>query len=245
MIQISRAEERRIINQGKFIIHMLPLGNALKNHNDHGIYQLGRLDHATLQAGVLVKMHLHHNDEILSYMRKGTMIHEDSQGTKVPVHSTHLMMMNAGSGLYHEESVPEEGETVEMLQIFMRPRADELPPSVQFHTLNEAYSLNEWRLIGGNEDAKAPLKINSEVLFYDTHLENATIATPESNGLSGFLYVFDGEVELLGKSDGLSKGDSVFFKDEQLSLKTSSKADMVVFVLNEAAKFSRNGLYSR
>jgi len=191
MIQISGAEERRIINHGKFIIRMLPLGNALKNHNDQGIYQLGRLDHATLQAGVLVKMHLHHNDEILSYMRKGTMIHEDSHGTKAPIHNTYLMMMN------------------------------------------------------GNEDSKAPLKINSEVLFYDVRLKNATIATPELNGLSGFLYVFDGEVELLGKSVGLSKGDSVFFKDEQLLLKTSSAADMVLFVLNEAAKFSRNGLYSR
>jgi redox-sensitive bicupin YhaK (pirin superfamily) len=79
---------------------------------------------------------------------------------------------------------------------------------------------NEWRLIGGNEDSMAPLKINSEVLFYDVRLKNATIATPELNGLSGFLYVFDGEVELPGKSVGLSKGDSVFFKDEQLSLKT-------------------------
>jgi redox-sensitive bicupin YhaK (pirin superfamily) len=141
MIQVSGAEERRIINHGKFIIRTLPLGNALKNHNDQGIYQLGRLDHATLQGGVLVKMHLHHNDEILSYMRKGTMLHEDNHGTKVPIHSTYLMMMNAGSGLHHEESVPEGGETVEMLQIFLRPRADELPPSVQFHTLNEAYSM--------------------------------------------------------------------------------------------------------
>ena len=190
-------------------------------------------------------MHLHHNDEILSYMRKGTMIHEDSHGTKVPIHSTYLMMMNAGSGLYHEESVPEGGETVEMLQIFMRPRADELPPSVQFHTLNEAYSMNEWRLIGGNENSKAPLKINSKVLFYDVHLKNSAIATPELNRLSGFLYVFDGEVKLLGKSVGLSKGDSVFFKDEQLSLQTSSEADLVLFALDEVAEFSRNGLYSR
>ena len=100
-------------------------------------------------------------------------------------------------------------------------------------------------MIGGNEDSRAPLKINSEVLFYDVRLKNATIATPELNGLSGLLYIFDGEVELSGKGVGLSKGDSVFFKDEQLSLKASSAADMVLFVLNEAAKFSRNGLYSR
>ncbi len=52
MIYISGASERQIINEGKFIIRMLPLGKSLKNHNDQGLYQLGRLDHATLQGGV-------------------------------------------------------------------------------------------------------------------------------------------------------------------------------------------------
>ena len=52
-------------------------------------------------------------------------------------------MMNAGSGLYHEETVPEGGETVEMLQIFLRPRGHELPPSYSSNNLNEAYSMTD------------------------------------------------------------------------------------------------------
>jgi len=78
MIHVSRAHESQVIDQGKFVIKLVPLGSALDNHNDQGLYQLGRLDHAMLQPGVTVPMHLHRNDEILSYMRRGTMHHTPS-----------------------------------------------------------------------------------------------------------------------------------------------------------------------
>lgn len=45
------------------------------------------------------------------------------------------MVVNAGAGVLHEESIPEaeEGGTgVEMLQVFVRPREAGLPPEVQF-----------------------------------------------------------------------------------------------------------------
>ncbi len=74
------------------------MGRELSNHNDTGIYQLGRLDHAILKPGVLIRMHLHRDDEILSYMRKGTMHHTDSNGNDVAINNRYLMMMNAGSG---------------------------------------------------------------------------------------------------------------------------------------------------
>jgi hypothetical protein len=57
------------------------------------------------------------NDEILSYIWRGTMVHEDSAGYRIPLSPRKLMMMNAGRGFWHEESTP--SEPVEMLQIFV------------------------------------------------------------------------------------------------------------------------------
>lgn len=245
MIHISRASGQRVINQGKFIIRLLPLGKDIPGHNDHGIYQLGRIDHATLEGGTLVKMHLHHNDEILSYMRKGTMVHKDSNGNEVPIHNTYLMMMNAGSGFYHEESVPDGGETVEMLQIFMRPGADELPPNVQFYEFAEPYSINKWRLIGGNEHSTAPLKINSEIAVYDIRVENGKVPLPPLDNRTGYLYVFDGTVSIPEEQLSLSKGDALLIEDAALSVEAGAAADLVYFVLDKQAPVSRNGLYAR
>ena len=61
------------------------------------------------------------------------------------------MLMKAGSGIYHEEGIREDDETVEMLQIFIRPEADGLEPKIQFHKPDETYSLNTWRLLAGYE----------------------------------------------------------------------------------------------
>lgn len=245
MIHIIKAKEQRIINHGKFIIRLFPLGSAFPGQNDHGLYQLGRVDHATLEGGVLVPMHLHRNDEILSYMRKGTMVHKDSQENIVPINNQHLMMMNAGSGFYHEEGVPAESETVEMLQIFIRPRIDNLNAQVQFHQLEETYSINHWRLIGGNEKSSAPLKINSEIEIYDARIQEEKLEVSESESKIGYMYVFDGEISILDKNLELKKGDAVLIEQETLSVYSAKTADLVLFILNKDASFSRNGLFAQ
>ena len=246
MIFVSHPNERHIINQGKFIIRMIAPGLKLNNPTDQGIGPLGRVDHATLQPDMVVRMHPHQNDEILSYMRKGTMVHEDTHHNKVPIHGTYMMMMNAGSGIMHEESVPKDSkETVEMLQIFMRPKADELEPKVQFHQFSSLNSNNEWRLIGGPEESEAPLKIRSQVWLYDIHIENKVVETPELNGLTGFLYVFDGSVSIKGETTTtLEKGTSVIIKSEGLTISSTGSADLVFFVLDEKSKYSRSGRFS-
>ena len=245
MIHLTRASQRGIINRGKFIVRSLLLGKGIPGHNDRGLYQLGRVDHATLEGGTLIPMHLHRNDEILSYMRKGTMLHKDSHENTVPVNNKYLMMMNAGSGFYHEEGVSEDSKTVEMLQIFMRPRVDDLKPQVQFYELEEEYSINRWRLVGGNEKSSAPLKINTEIEVYDARIREGQIEIPELGDKAGYLYVFDGEARIPEQQLELAKGDAIFLENENPVVQTEETADIVLFVLDKNAGFSRNGLFAR
>lgn len=244
MIQITNNYTVREVIPGLFNVRSVPLGRELVHHNDTGIFQLGRLDHATLQKGALVKMHLHRDDEILSYMRTGTMQHKDSKGNDIAINNRHLMMMNAGSGIQHEEAV-QKAETVEMLQIFFRPRKDGLSPNVQFHELPKAISENKWRLIGGPQESEAPLKINSEVKLYDTLLKSHSITTPELNkNKVGLLYVFDGRATIQdGQQDGqyIEKGTTIYF-NQPLNIHTDTEAALVYFELDTKAQFSRNGM---
>ncbi len=127
MAHIDKANKRRKVSRGPFTSRFLPLGRTLKDSADHGIAQIGRLGtcHPLRKT-----MRVHLNEEILSYLRRGTMQHKDSDRNKVGIHSRHLMLMNAGSGIHHEEGVPEGDETVEMLQVFIRPEAGDLKPKV-------------------------------------------------------------------------------------------------------------------
>ena len=245
MIKLIPASQQKIIDRGKFKIRLLELGNALPNHNDHGFYQLGKVDHATLEGGMIVPMHMHKNDEILSYIRKGKMIHKDSAGSNITIDNQYLMMMNAGSGFYHEEIIPSNGETTEMLQIFMRPRKDNLKPKVQFHHLNDAYSINKWRLIGDNETSEAPLKINSDIKLFDIKLQNnITVELPKLNtNQIGYLYAFNGNSIVTNKVN-LKTRDALIFENENLSIKSEEDTDLILFILDKTSEFSKNGLYS-
>ena len=246
MIHIARANERHKVSRGPFTSRFLPLGRPIPNTSDHGIAQIGRLEHATLEGGALVPMHLHQNEEILSYIRRGTMHHKDSDGNDIPIHNKHLMLMNAGSGIHHEEGVREGDETVEMLQIFIRPKADDLTPKVQFYEPDEIYSSNRWRLLAGHGRSEAPMLFRSEVLFYDLHLEVGNIIkTPSLEGNTGFLYLFSGNVAVGSNCKSVEEGDQLIVKDEQLILEANEDSDLVYFVLDAKAPYSRNGLYTK
>ncbi|MFH5831937.1 pirin family protein [Halalkalibaculum sp. DA384] len=246
MIHIARSEKRHKVSRGTFTSSFLPLGRAITDSSDHGIAQIGRLEHAMLEAGARVPMHLHQNEEILSYLRKGTMHHKDSDGNDIPIHNKHLMLMNAGSGIHHEEGVREGDETVEMLQIFIRPKADALEPKVQFYEPDKIYSHNQWRLLAGHDRSKAPMLFRSEVVFYDLRLENGnSIQTPVLHGHTAFMYLFGGSITLEDSGDTVKEGDQIIVKNKQLTLKANEDSDIVFFVLDESAPFSRNGLYTK
>lgn len=246
MIHLTKADKRRKVSRGPFTSRFLPLGKYLSNSDDHGIAQVGRVEHATLEGGALVPMHMHQNEEIFSYLRKGTMHHKDSDGNDLGIHKNHFMLMNAGSGIYHEEGVPEGGETVEMLQIFIRPKWDGLKPMIQFLEPEDTYSLNTWRLLAGHERSGAPMTFRSEVLFYDMRLEKEyMIQTPDLNHKTGLLYVFNGSLIIKNNGKSVEKGDSIVIRDEQLDLVSMEDADLVFFELDEDAPYSRNGLFAK
>lgn len=117
--------------QGPFQLRRIRPGLALGRTDDAGFGGLGLIDHARLQPGLVVKMHEHRNDEIISYMRSGRMQHTDSAGRSEVISPDRLMVMNAGSGFSHEEAVIGD-EPIEMLQIFVRPKAASMEPGVQF-----------------------------------------------------------------------------------------------------------------
>ncbi|HLO79972.1 MAG TPA: pirin family protein [Chitinophagaceae bacterium] len=250
---ISRASERHIIDKGKFIIRLVSPGRKLLDPADpNGLGPLGRMDHSTLDPGMIIPMHPHVNDEILSYMRKGQMMHRDSKGHIELLYGHHMMMMNAGKEFYHEETCMDDNEDgiedkVEMLQIFFRPKEDDMEPQVQFHNFEFYHSIDLWRMIGGPEDSDAPLKIRSQAWFFDAHLEQSSIETPDldQEGYVGFLYVFEGSVEIEGTGEVLQKGDNAVFQHEQYILTAQEPTDLVFFILDTRSKYSRNGMYAK
>ncbi|MGH6807890.1 MAG: pirin family protein, partial [Ensifer adhaerens] len=181
---------------GPFQLRRIRPGITLGQPSDAGFGGLGTIDHAKLQPGLLVRMHEHRNDEIISYMRAGRMKHTDSAGRSEVISSDRLMVMNAGHGLSHEEEVV-GNDQIEMLQIFVRPQAAEMKPEVQFAELNEAQRDGQWRLLTGPAGATAPTFVRQAMYLYDIRLSaGQSIELPSKVGFDRWLYAFSGEASV-------------------------------------------------
>ena len=116
MLQVLPGRATPFVGGGPFRIRLMRPGLIEgRPMADPVIGPLSRVDHAFLDVGTVVSRHQHRNDEILSYMWRGLMVHEDSTGRRVELTPSRLMMMNAGRGFSHEETPP-AGSTGQPLQ---------------------------------------------------------------------------------------------------------------------------------
>lgn len=230
-------------HHGPFKIRRMHPGAMLNDPADGGWGGLGLIDHADLSPGLNVAMHEHRNDEIISYLRHGAMIHRDSTGVTEVVRPDRLMVMNAGSGFQHEETVPGP-DNVRMLQIFVRPNAAEMAPGVQFRDLGAAYSDNAWRLLVGPPDSTAPASVRQDLFLYDARLQQgASLKLPFREGFDRWFYVFDGSVTLGGHN--MTTHDAVGIVDEaDANITAHADSDIVVFLVDRTAPASRSGTLS-
>lgn len=192
MLKKLSSDQHKQPFKGPITITRVQTGKILEGQTeDLAFGPLAFIDHAVMKKGITIKMHEHVNDEILSYVWKGTMYHRDSAGHEVPVTPGNLMMMNAGSSFWHEEKVKQDH--VEMLQIFIRPEETDLESAIQFH--DKPVGNRDWFLMVGPKDSLAPIHVRQQVYIYDVHPKcNDELNVPVREGFQPFLYVLDGEI---------------------------------------------------
>lgn len=224
-----------------FGIEIFYPGTALQD-GDSGIGAIGRIDRARIQPGHVIAMHPHKDDEIFTYKRGGRMLHLDTVGNCEEVNAHRLMMMNAGHTFQHEERVIGD-EPTRALQIFLRPRAGDLEPMVQFHDLGEARSSNAWRLLVA--PAGAIFEVRAQAWVRDAHLEATrglalpALPTPSSVHL---LFVYEGAVRL---GELIIKGGEFYYLgDIAGEIEAVEDADVVLFTTDTAAPVFRGGMFS-
>ncbi|KQS71383.1 pimeloyl-CoA dehydrogenase [Rhizobium sp. Leaf371] len=210
--------------------------------DDSGIGPIGRIDRAQVQPGHLIGMHPHKDDEILTYIRGGEMLHRDTVGNGKTLDKTHFMMMNAGHTFQHEELML-GNSPVRALQIFLRPNARDLEPMVQFHDFIDASSENEWRLIAGPK--QAPLTVRSDIQVFDARVSKGTqlslpaAADPRTAFL---LYVFDGAIDFGDVT--ITTGESAFTRSLDHQLTARAGSDVVLFAFDPKAEVFHGGMFS-
>jgi len=177
--------------------------------------------------------HPHRNMEIITYMLKGELRHQDSMGNGSVIRAGDVQRMTAGSGIRHSEMNASDDTEAHLLQIWLLPERDGLPPSYEDKSISVGSKLNQWCLVASGHVQEAALKIHQDVeLFASILQQNHSLQYKFKKGRCIYLHLAVGQLQL--NEYALSAGDAVMMSDEAgFELLATTDSEFLLFDLPE------------
>ncbi len=169
--------------------------------------------------------HAHRNMEIVTIVLEGELKHADSLGNGETILPGEVQRMTAGSGVQHSEFNASETEGLHLLQIWIEPDRNELPPSYEQTAFPSEEKLDRLRLVASPDGADGSVTIHQDVRLYQSELTaGATVAHTFGTGRAGWLQVTHGVLDVDGTA--LVAGDGAVIEEvDALSITARERED--------------------
>ena len=176
-------------------------------------------------------MHSHDNMEIITYVLQGNLAHKDSLGNTEIIHQGHVQRMTAGTGITHSEFNASDSEPVHLLQIWILPNQQNLPPSYEDGFFSDVQKQNQWCLLASEKGEQGSLIVHQDMQLFASKLnERKVLEYALKEGRSAYLQLASGSVEIDGKQ--LNVGDASLFDAAQtIEIKATNDAEILLFDL--------------
>lgn len=219
-MNIVRANPEQLFEYGPFTVRRQRPGEALS--------PLLTVDLMSLKLDARLPMQQHQDEEVFTYLWRGSMQHQDSNGERTQLSAKKVMVVNAGEGVQYEESVPLY--EAELLQAVIRPSQPGGEAMTQVLERDQGIMTNGWTELAGPEESDAPLELRQEIYIYDTLLErNQTVDVPSMPGFVAYLTVLEGIIRI--GDQRLSRGDAVSGLDSSMEITGDRDANLVCFLV--------------
>ncbi|WP_315312427.1 pirin family protein [Pantoea vagans] len=219
-MNIVRANSEQLFEYGPFTVRRQRPGEALS--------PLLTVDLMSLKLDARIPMQQHQDEDVFTYLWRGSMQHQDSNGERTQLSAKKVMVVNAGEGVQYEESVPLY--EAELLQAVIRPLQPGGEAMTQVLERDQGIMTNGWTELAGPEESDAPLELRQEVYIYDTLLErNQTVDVPSMQGFVAYLTVLEGIIRI--GDQRLSRGDAVIGLDSSMEITGDRDANLVCFLV--------------
>ena len=196
-----------------------------------GFRSLRVMNEDWVQPGQGFGMHPHRDMEIITYVLEGELEHRDSMGNGSVLGAGEFQRMSAGTGVRHSEFNPSTNHPVHLVQVWLRPHTEGLPPSYEDRSFNETEKSNRLRLVASVDGREDSLTIHQVADVYLSRLDAQTeISHSLAPGRHAWLQVLRGS--LLLNDHLLHAGDGAAVSDERtLSIVATEAADVMLFDL--------------
>lgn len=226
MIKVRRSEDRGHANHGWLDSwHSFSFASYIDPRH-MGLSALRVINQDVIAAKSGFGTHPHNNMEILTYVLRGAVTHEDSMGTKAAVRAGDFQLMSAGTGVAHSEYNLEDTE-LELLQIWLFPNVQNATPTYQQKNFEDHSGL---QLVVSPDGHDESLVIRQDARIYRGRLKGGENLNHRFVGTSGWLQVIKGE--LRGNDVIVQAGDALHIEDEKaLSVTAHTDTEFLLFDL--------------
>jgi len=178
-------------------------------------------------------MHPHRDFEIITYVRRGAVTHEDSMGNKGGTAAGDVQVMSAGTGIVHAEQNAGD-EDLELFQIWVEPSQNGLTPRWETRTF-EPQAGRLVTLASGRGDGGDALHIHQDVALMAAYLDaGQSVVHRLEAGRGAYLVPTRGAIEVNGTPAAPRSGIAVTGEDT-LTIHATNDAEIVLMDLCPAA----------
>ncbi|KVO08352.1 hypothetical protein WJ69_21735 [Burkholderia ubonensis] len=164
-------------------------------------------------------MHLHANMEIFLIPLSGTMAHTDSLGNEALICPGEILMMRAGSGIYHSQINAGDKTIDHHLQVWLIPRQRGNAPSIRIKRFDMAEREGKWQLIASEQEEHNSLPLDQDAKLYIARpRQDARLSFTPPPKRSLYLHVVSGPVWVEtpnGPPEQLDTGDAIAWESAQ------------------------------
>ncbi len=179
-----------------------------------------------IQGGGGFPTHPHDNMEIVTIPLTGALAHKDSTGGEGIIAAGDVQIMSAGTGVRHSEHNASDTETAGLLQIWLFPKEENIPPRYDQRTFDMANRNNQWQVVVSPDAADGGMWINQDARFALTRLDQGASIVYQNKFTGNGMYIFliDGSITV---------GDTEVNKRDALGIYETNSIEMKARLASE------------
>ena len=187
------------------------------------------LNDDTIAPGMGFGTHPHDNMEIITIPLKGDLEHKDSMGNIGAINEGEIQVMSAGTGVYHSEYNKNSDQPINLLQLWVMPKARNVTPRYDQKSVKELKKSNTfYQILSPNADDDG-MWIHQDAWFhlgdFDTPTHSEYQIKKEGNGV--YVFVIEGHIK--AGDQELQKRDALgVWETDKISFSTQSKTKVLL-----------------
>ncbi len=182
----------------------------------------------TIRPGSGFDMHGHRDMEIVTYVRRGAVTHEDHLGNRGRTEAGDVQAMSAGKGILHSELNLEEDDT-QLFQIWIEPAEQGVAPRWETRAFPRADRAGRLVVLAsGRKGDAGALRIHQDAALLGAFLRaGQTVEHGLASGRRAYLVPARGRIAVNGRTAGARDGVAVSGA-ERLVIEARAESEVVL-----------------